>query len=121
PENPTPAFVAKIKQTIGTSSISVHGPGTVRVVVRDQGRRTIVHLLNLNIQKLSSFEDKVTPAENVEVEVRVPLRRAHSVKHLSADEDGTDRIKFTTRTDGGQLFVRTTVPNLKIAALLVVE
>jgi hypothetical protein len=57
-------------------------------VVHDQPGKQIVHLLNLNVQRLSSFEDKVNPATDVRVQVRVPFA-ARSVNALSADAEAT--------------------------------
>jgi hypothetical protein len=121
PETASSAFVAKVKEAVGTPSIIVHGPVTARAVVRDQGKRTIVHVLNLNVQKLSSFEDKVTPADNIEIEVRVPSRHVRHVKKLSADDGSDEQIAFKTRNDGRASFVSVTVPRVEIAVLLVIE
>jgi len=120
PENSNATLLMKVKQAIGTPSITIRGPQTVRAVVRDQGNRTLIHLLNLNIQKLSSFDDKVTPANDIEIQVRVPVRRIHSVESLSADAPSA-YLQFTTYTNAGQLVVKATVPRLEIAAVLVIE
>jgi hypothetical protein len=121
PEGSPTALLAKVKESMGMPSATVKAPQTVRVIVLDQGKRTIVHAFNLNILKVSSFEDKVTPADNVEIEVRVQTHRVHSVRKLSADDGRDEKVPFTTRTDGGQVFVKTLLPRLEIASLLVIE
>jgi hypothetical protein len=121
PEGSDTALLTKVKLSIGRPSVTVKAPQTVRVIVRDQGKRTIVHAFNLNILKVSSFEDKVTPADNVEIEVRVQAHRVHSVRKLSADDGRDEKVPFITRTDGGQVFVKTLLPRLEIASLLVIE
>src|SRR5262249_41922363 len=65
-------WLSEVKKAVLNPSISVQGPPTIRATVYDQSKRTIIHLLNLNIQRLSSFEDKVTPAQGMYVSVRVP-------------------------------------------------
>ena len=64
------------------------GAPNVRAVVHDQDGRTIVHLYNLNIQRLTSFEDKVTPATDVGLSVATPPS-VRSVRILTADTGGT--------------------------------
>lgn len=105
----------------GQSSIVVNGPPTVRATVCDQKNKTIVHLLNLNVQKLSSFEDKVTPAKEVRIKVRVPFGKVHSVKMLSADADASEQLKFKSRREKKESWIETTVPELKISALVILE
>ena len=63
----------------------------IRAVVREMGNRKIVHLLNLNVERLSSFEDRVIPAANVHLVVRYRGERPTSVIALSADAAGTAR------------------------------
>jgi hypothetical protein len=91
-------------------------------VVRDQGRRTIVHLLNLNIQRLSSFEDKVTPASDIGIQVRVPLKRVHKVRLLTSDEPQLpELLPFVTRTDKGDTVVDFKVCRLAVSVIAVIE
>jgi len=122
PEGQSPdALLGKVKDAIGATSIVSHGPPTLRAVVWDQAGRTIVHCLNLNIQKFSSFEDKITPATDVELEVRVSFRPVHEVRILSAERPSNEKLQFTVRSDAGRSVVKTVVPRLNIAAILVIE
>jgi methylmalonyl-CoA mutase cobalamin-binding subunit len=115
------AFLKKVRDGVGESSVAIRGPSTIRAVVRDQRKRTLVHVLNLNVQKLSSFQDKVTPAENVGVEVWVPFRKVRSVKWLSADEPEAAAPEFQSQTNGKGTTVRLTIPKVEIAGIVVVE
>ena len=118
----TATWLAELKGCLARPSVVVHGPSTVRVVVQDQGRRTLVHLLNLNVERLSSFEDRVTPVADLGLELRVPLRRVHSVRALTADTEGTaGSLKFSLRREGRYSVVQTTVPRVEIGTILVVE
>jgi hypothetical protein len=115
-------WLEQVQAAIGQPAVVVQGAPRVRAVVRDQPHRTIVHLLNLNVQRLSSFEDKVTPASEVSLTIRVPLKKVHSVRALSADAAATTGpLPFTATSEGRQTLVQTTVPHLEIASLLVVE
>ena len=82
-------WLQRIKSEAGVPSVVVQGPATVRAVVRDRPQQTLVHLLNLNIVRRSSFEDEVHPAENVRLTVRVPFRSGCSVQAITADPHGT--------------------------------
>jgi hypothetical protein len=103
-------------------SLELTGPPTVRAVVRDQAGRTVVHLYNLAIERLSSFEDKVTPAADLSIRVRVPMAAVKSVTLLSADAKATTGpISQTTDPSSGDLFVEFKVPKLAISSMAVIE
>lgn len=103
-------------------SLELHGPPTVRAVVRDQPNRTMVHLYNLAIERLSSFEDKVHPVSDVKLRVRVPLSEVRSVSAISADPQATrGKVAFTHKQEGRGTLVEMTVPHLDISTILVIE
>ena len=115
-------WLKAVQAAIGEPSVRVQGPVTVRAVVRDQPHRTMVHLLNLNVQRLSSFEDKVTPVTDLRVAVLVPLKKVHSVRALTADGAGTSgALRFTSTAKGRETLVQTTLPRLEIATMLRIE
>jgi hypothetical protein len=117
-----PDWLSSVKTAVGNPSVVVQGPATIRAMVRDQPRRTIVHVLNLNLQKLSSFTDKVTPAKNVQIGIRIPSRSVRSVRLLSADQGGSSgELKFNVHSGKAGLFVETTLPRVEIQALLIIE
>jgi hypothetical protein len=103
-------------------SFTLTGPPTVRAVVRDQPKRTIVHLLNLNIERISSIEDKIHPAENLRIVCRVPLARVRSVWAVTADPGGTSNgLEFSAKPLGKEMVVETMVSRVEIATILVIE
>ena len=115
-------WLKQVQLTISKPSLALSAPPTVRAVVRDQAGRTIVHLLNLNVQRLSSFEDKVSPAMNVRVTLRVPHKTVRSVRALTADAGGTSGpLHFTARRDGDCTIIETSLDRLEIATLLVCD
>jgi hypothetical protein len=104
---------------LGAPSLVVTGPATVRAYVHDQPGRTIVHVLNLNIRRLSSFEDAVTPAAHLRVRVRVPFERVRSVTCTSADvASATGRLPFRANQTGKAVEVEFTLNRLDIAAIV---
>ena len=114
-------FCAELKR-LKAPSLELTAPNTVRAIVRDQVKLTIVHLLNLNIQRLSSFQDKVQPAENVRVTCRIPSKDIRSVRALTADKDGTGgSLDFSTQPEGDDTLVELTLPRLEIATILLIE
>jgi hypothetical protein len=106
----------------GLLSLTMSAPETVRAVVRDQPGRTIIHLLNLNIQRLSSFQDRVQPAEGVRLLCRVPSSKVRSARVLTADGNSTSGdVHFSSKPVGKETVVEITLPRLDIAAILVIE
>jgi hypothetical protein len=103
-------------------SVILIGPASVRVVVQDQSKRSIVHVYNLNVEKVSSLEDKVYPVTDVKLAVRVPFKRISSVHALTADSDVVSgKIPFTQRRDDGTTVVEVAIPKLKIGTILCIE
>jgi hypothetical protein len=107
---------------IGEPSIRMEGPATVRAIVRDKPRQTIIHLLNLNVQRISSFADRVAPVADLRLAVHVPLKKVHSVRAFTADTAATSgALQFTSTAKRRDTRVELTLPRLEIATILVVE
>ncbi len=114
-------WLQRLQSAIGIPSIAIRGPITVRAVVRDQPQQTLVHLLNLNIYRRSSFEDEVHPAENLRLTVRVPFESACSVQAITADAQGTPgslAAHFHKTAQGST--VEFVVPRLEVAAMVAI-
>jgi hypothetical protein len=102
--------------------ITVEGPATVRAVVRQQGAKTIVHLLNLDVQRISSFEDRVKPATQVRIRVRCGKAQPTKVRVRSADDHGTrGAVPMAVTADGGEFVAELTVPRVEVSAIVVIE
>jgi hypothetical protein len=115
-------WLDQLQAAIRSPSITLQAPPTVRAVVRDARRATVIHLLNLNVQKLSSFEDRVTPASDLRLTCRVPFRAARRVRLFTADADGgAGELPFVSSRRAEQTVVELVVPKLHVAALLVIE
>ncbi len=117
-----PGWVDRLVEALGVPSVTIDGPATVRACVYDQPGRTIVHLLNLDVRRLSSFEDAVTPASDVRIRVRVPFANVRTVTGYSADE-GTSkgRLSLVLRQVGTGAEVEFTVTRLDIAAIIEIK
>ena len=115
-------WLKDVQAAIGEPAIRMAGPATIRAIIRDQPHRTIVHLLNLNVQRRSSFQDKVIAVADLRITVRVPLTKVHAVRVLTADAAGTSGpLRFTSTREGSDTLVQTALPCLQIAAILVLE
>jgi acetyl esterase/lipase len=115
-------WLKQIRSQIAAPAITVSGPANVRAVVRDLPQQTLVHLLNLNVVRRSSFEDEVRPAENVRLTVRVPFRSGSSVRAITADAHGTSgSLPADFRGDAQGGTVDLVVPRLDVAAILAIE
>ena len=112
----------RVRAALTPPSVVLEAPETVRVVVRDAHIETLVFLYNLNIERLSSFEDRVTPAENLRVIVTVPFAAVGAVTASSPDPgalNGTLPHTAEPTPEGGQR-VSLTLPRLDTGALLVI-
>jgi hypothetical protein len=115
-------WLAHLKKTIGEPSMTLKGPSTVRVTVSDLSGKTIVHLLNLNVRRISSYDDTVQPADNVEITLHVPLSAVHSVTADTADSDATHgTIRFTATANSRGSEVHLTIPRTVLSTILIVE
>jgi len=100
----------------------VKGPPTLRAVVRNKPGKTIVHLLNLNVARLSSFEDRVTPASDVRLRIRCRGLRPRSVTALTCDPDATrGAVPFIVTSDASGVVVETTVSKIALSTILCIE
>jgi hypothetical protein len=114
-------WLEDVRAAAPTSSIVLRGPATVRAVVRDQAKRSIVHLLNLEVRRVSSFEDRVNPVSDLRLQIRRRVAPT-SVEALSADPAATaGAIPFTTREDRGSWLVELTLGRLEVSTILVIE
>lgn len=115
-------WMATLRQEISRPSLVLQAPPSVRAVVRDQRNRTLIHLLNLNIQRLNSFQDKVQAATDLKIVCRVPFNHVRSVKALTADTNGTSgTLDFSTTMEKGKAVATIKVPRLEINSILVIE
>lgn len=115
-------WLETVQEAAGRPSLIVQGPPTVRAVMRDQPARTMIHLLNLDVERLSSFEDKVRPATDITLTVRVPFQDVRVLNIQTADENGTSGpLKFTRQQDGEETQLEITIPRLEISAIVVIE
>ena len=73
--------------------------------------RSIIHLYNLNVQRLSSFDDKVTPATNIKIALLAPFQKIKTVRLDSADPAAAaGKLPFTEEEVDGKNVVTFTVP-----------
>ncbi|MFA6241561.1 MAG: hypothetical protein WC655_11555 [Candidatus Hydrogenedentales bacterium] len=118
----SPRWFESLQKAIGSPSLTIDGPATVRGVVRDTKTSTVVHVYNLNVERLSSFEDKITPAENLRVSVLVPFAQVKSVQFSSADPETPSReIEFAATAEGSGSRIEVTIPKIEVSAMIVIE
>jgi hypothetical protein len=115
-------WLPQLKTALGEPSLQLSGPATVRAVVTDSKHETLVHLLNLNVQRISSFEDKVTPASHLKITVTLPRKLKGQVQFLSADFETPCAVLNgeITQSKGAQALT-VTVPKLQVSALLLIQ
>jgi hypothetical protein len=117
-----PGWLTKVKALDVTPVSIIEGPSTIRTIVRQKGDATIVHVLNLNMRRLSSFEDKVTPATNLKLRIRYRARASTTIKAFSADANAThETIPFNPGVKGDVNYVDLTLPRVDVSTLLIVQ
>jgi hypothetical protein len=113
------SWLESVASAVGKPSVRIDGSPLVRAVVRDQQSQTIVHVFNLNIRRLSSYQDKVTSVRDLKLEVRVPFDRVNRIIIRTADETATSGpVEFASEKDKGGAFVKFTIPQLEISSLV---
>jgi hypothetical protein len=114
-------WLAAVQAGLTNPSLAVAAPVTVRAVIHDQAGKTVVHLLNLNIQKISSFQDHIIPAADVRLTVRV-AGHPTSVQGFTADPDATQGvISFTGKADGTDTVLEIPIKQLSISTILLIQ
>jgi len=115
-------WLQQVQQATHGGSLQLNAPETVRAVVRDTEKKTLVFLYNLNMERLSSFEDTVAPAPESNLKILLSRKNVTKATLSSPDADivsGT--LMFTaTATDAG-VQTTCTVPSFATAILLVFE
>jgi hypothetical protein len=115
-------WLDRAMKAIDKPSLVLQAPKTVRGVVRDTVNGAVVFFYNLNIERVSSFEDRVTPAENLTVSVRVPFKSIKSAKLSSVDEGiASGQVEHSEKEDSEGCIVTVQVPRLDVAQLLIIE
>ena len=115
-------WIDRIRALNSRPSVFISGQPHVRAFVFDQDKKTIVHLLNLNVQKLSSFEDKVIPSTNIELTLKIPFSTVHRAKLITADpEASSGTLELSAKKDEKENFVHATVQRLDISSILVID
>jgi hypothetical protein len=114
-------WLQQLQRQISKASCTLTGPPSVRAVVHDQNGRTIVHLYNLIIQRLSSFEDKVTPARQLQLRVSVPFE-VGEVKIETPDESlAAGPMKYNTIHAIDSSSVLMNIPQVDIYSVITIN
>ncbi|HOH52407.1 MAG TPA: hypothetical protein PLI98_16880, partial [Candidatus Hydrogenedentes bacterium] len=110
----------RVRAALNPPSVVLEAPDTVRAVLRDTPTETLVFLYNLNIERLSSFEDRVTPAEDLRV--TVTALAVGTVTASSPDPGAFNGpLPHTAEpTPEGGMRVSFTLPRLDTGALIVI-
>jgi hypothetical protein len=115
-------WLAQVK--IAAPPISIQGESSkfIRATLHDKKNGAILHLLNLNIVKSSSFQDKVTPAVGLQISTSVPSKEVHHVRAFTADSEATSGdLAFSEQRNGKDTTLSFKLPRLDIHTIVLVE
>jgi hypothetical protein len=102
-------------------AVVIDNAPNVRAVVRTKAGKTIVHVLNLNVQRISSFEDRVTPVASLGIHIRC-LYIPKQITALSSNPDATQgRVPFTVSPDANNPTVTIHLPRLNVSTILLIK
>ncbi len=120
-EGKSEEWLSQVKSAIDPGSVRIDGPATVRAYLSDTANETVVHLLNLNVRRKTSYEDVVIPATDVQIHVRVPFHAIGRVRTYSSDSaTHVDEEKATANPVSSGSIVDLRVPRLDVAAMIVI-
>jgi hypothetical protein len=100
--------------------VTIENAPNIRVVARRQAGKTILHLLNLNVQRINSFEDRVTPATDVRIRIRFPRPFPKSIIALTADPDGSTG-PIAPDVNGEGMTLSATLGRVVVSSILTLE
>jgi hypothetical protein len=115
-------WLAEVRAAVRLPAVTVlAGAPTVRTVAREKAGKTIVHVINLDVRRSSSFEDRVNPVADLRLRVRLTKAPA-SVKALSADAEAAQgAVRFATSRDDRGDIVELTLPRVQVSTIVVIE
>ena len=88
-------------------------------VVRDAEDKTLVFLYNLNMERLSSFEDKVTPVPASSMKILLPRSGITSVTLSSPDASvSTSALEYQAAPADNTVWVECKLPEFETALLI---
>jgi hypothetical protein len=115
-------WLGQVIDAIGAPSVVVNGSTTVRAIAYDQQDRTIVHLYNLNVERSSSFDDRVTPATDLTLGVTILGDAPPTVVARTADKLGASgSLTFKQIKQGSNSRLDIAIPRLEISTLIVIQ
>jgi hypothetical protein len=114
-------WLTQVQEANGGPSLRLWGPATLRARVFDETNRTIVHLLNLNVARISSFEDKVIAATDVRITVQVPFNKIRAVRALTADAEGSSGALEFSKDQKNGTWVEVQVPRVELSTVIAIE
>lgn len=102
--------------------VSVEGPPTVRAIARSLPKKQVIHLLNMDIRRINSFEDEVHAASNIKLRVASSVGDVRSVRLLSADKTSGDaQFQWRAYRTAYGSDIDMVIPQLQVSALIVIE
>lgn len=110
-------WLQQLAEAITTPAVRLEAPATVRVALLRQQGRLIIHLLNLDVRRRSSFEDEVYPASDVRLLLRRDLSPTESFTLHVIAKDSVTLPRVPSKKDPRYDVV--TVPLLDVNALIV--
>ncbi len=80
-------FFTKLKKHLNNPILKLTADETVRAIVKETQNKVFIMLYNLNIERLSSYEEKITPAKDIDLYIKIPAPTIEKVIFSTPDKE----------------------------------
>jgi len=111
-------FLTELYSHLPHPSLKITGDEMIRGVIRETAETIFVLLYNLNIERISSYEDKVVPARDISISIRVSNSPIGKVLLSTPEkEQNIEDFKITKLSDN-QAYLTFHISELPLTAII---
>lgn len=79
------SFLASLKNCLPEPSLKLNPNNGLRAVIKEKQDKIFILIYNLNIERISTYEDKVTPAKNIHISIKITQPEIEKILVLTPD------------------------------------
>lgn len=116
-----PNFEKELKTCLLHPSIKIQGNEMVRGIIRETSDTVFILLYNLNIERISSYEDNIIPARDISISVRISNPSIGKIL-LSTPEREQDIADYEiTKLGDTDAYLTFHIPELPLAGIVIIK